>query len=405
MTKNTQRVIEATEKMLQGMQDVELKNALENLIKLTGKLDELNATKEKGLNVFYEVGLATQEIRHSTFLSRLLNPACPHGLGTQFLEKFLQEVANRSDNANIIKRTLGDSAIDKIWAANKISIRREEYLTSEEGGRTDIIIEADEAVVVIENKVLTSTHDNQLKRYEDEYKGKKKILIYLTPNGEKPYDNKTPRPNWCILDYRNIVNIIDKMQAPNDKMKILLEDYKEMVNTEILKKNPAVRNLSKAIWDEYESSLQLLMDYTDNTQEVMKFCVDWLNKNKAGGITVVESDNKASVDFYTPAMVNFFNRHQEQHTPKKLCCRIGTEAGNVLNWYYVKMYPEKSGWSAAQKLIIKEEKKKSYTHTHQILTWQERGQAFDSALQAKVEKLLETYLKELEAFEANELAR
>lgn len=380
MTIGMQKVIKDTEQTIQNLQDKDLKNALKNLIALAGKLEEMKANKEKGLNVFYEVGMATQEIRHSTFLSRLLNPECPHGLGNEFLKKFLLEVYNHKSNAAIINRTLNGHKIDKIWLSKRISIKCEEHLTIEEGGRTDILIDTGSVVVVIENKVFTSTHDNQLQRYEKQYKDRDKVLIFLTPQGEEPYENKVPRPNWCVFDYGSILKVIDGLNVTNAKMKIILEDYKEMVNTEILKKNSAVRTLSKAIWEDYADAIGLLMEYTDNLKEVLLFCVEKLTHM---GL-VIFSINDSSINFYSKRLKDYYDKTGSQITSDK-CYRIGTESGNIVKYFILsKIAPKQKGETS---------------RSGEFLSWKERGQVFDDAMKKEVENRLEEFLRRIENYE------
>ena len=67
-------------------------NLLTLLAGLQQELETVRKITEDDINVFSEVGLGKQEVRHSTFLARLLDPKKPHGLGNAMLKKFCEQL-------------------------------------------------------------------------------------------------------------------------------------------------------------------------------------------------------------------------------------------------------------------------------------------------------------------------
>jgi hypothetical protein len=53
-------------------------------------------------NIFEAIGMHKQELRHSAFLSFLLDPRQPHGLGDDFLKKVLQRALLGKQAASLL---------------------------------------------------------------------------------------------------------------------------------------------------------------------------------------------------------------------------------------------------------------------------------------------------------------
>lgn len=143
-------------------------------------LERLEALLEQ-FNVFEALGVVRQELRHSDFLAFLLDPLQNHGLGDAFLRKLLQKavVVGQSD-------TLPVTLIDlDIWSLEGVSGQRE-------WRGIDILLLDDQhqLVVIIENKIDSQEHSNQLNRYRQvirqHYPNWRTLALYLTPDGDEP---------------------------------------------------------------------------------------------------------------------------------------------------------------------------------------------------------------------------
>ncbi len=102
-------------------------------------------------NIFEAVGMANQEIKHSSFLAFLLNPNETHGLGAAFLQGFLSCIfdSDSDECPNYGSWNLAGLEVEREWNFIDLLIR----------------IPKERVVVVIENKIWTDEHSNQLSRY------------------------------------------------------------------------------------------------------------------------------------------------------------------------------------------------------------------------------------------------
>ena len=126
----------------------------------------------KNPNIFQILKISNTEIRHSNFLSWLLDPSQSHKIGDIFLKRFLREVFSSDkfetiDQIDVEGMNLSNVQIYREWK------------------NIDILIVLNETVVCVENKILTKEHSNQLERYkkivEENFPNLRKIFVYLTP--------------------------------------------------------------------------------------------------------------------------------------------------------------------------------------------------------------------------------
>ena len=121
-------------------------------------------------NIFSILKISRNEIRHSNFLSWLLNPKESHGLGDIFLKRFLREVFS-SDKFE------GISQVD----VEGLDFTRVDVLR--EWNNIDILISTTELVVCVENKIFSKDHSNQLLRnrkiIEERFQNKTQTFEYI----------------------------------------------------------------------------------------------------------------------------------------------------------------------------------------------------------------------------------
>ena len=297
--------------------------ALYALTLLEEELKQLSITRYEQVNIFDAVGMSTQEIKHSAFLAWLLSPSKPHGMKTLFLEDFLYSVINFHkefehekvhQNVEILKNI---NLFDGFLKADDIVVETEKVIDSPES-RIDIFIQSKKTgmTIVIENKVFTSTHDNQLMRYEEEtakFNGNK-VYIYLTPTGDIPTDNNGQyQKSWCVLSYEVLLNNIKKRlkkitrTKQNAKLIFLLEDYVKMVDMNILKNNAKVRAKCREITKKYADALELLMNYSDNVDEIYYYVKEWF-ENNLDNIDKLYYKGR-QLCFITKPFVSLFNKY------------------------------------------------------------------------------------------------
>ncbi|MBQ6922418.1 MAG: PD-(D/E)XK nuclease family protein [Clostridia bacterium] len=303
---------------------------IQKLNELDESLTKIELSRSDEINVFYATGMTTQEIKHSAFLSWLLNPNLSHKKGNAFLGGFLKLLYEYSGNADedikSNKDILANGGITsfndfaEFLDADDIVVETEKVITNPES-RIDIFIQSKKAetTIVIENKVFTGTHDEQLKRYEEEtavFTGRK-IYVYLTPNGDMPTNTAGEyQQNWTIISYGSIIDFLGQKlkEIPKtkqfEKLIFLLKDYIEMVDTNILRNNVKIRALCKEILKKHADAIELLNHYTDNVDEVYEFIYEWVKENISDIHYIYFKGRQLS--FYTNKIFDFFAKFGRQ---------------------------------------------------------------------------------------------
>lgn len=133
-------------------------------------------------NIFRELNLAYNEVRHSLLLASLINPIGMHGCQGRLYSAFL-------DNIGIDTNWLGESQNTNIYTEYFIGKRNTNIENDENYGRIDILIENGSRALIIENKINAPDQPLQLKRYSDfgikKYGKDNFKIIYLTPDIER----------------------------------------------------------------------------------------------------------------------------------------------------------------------------------------------------------------------------
>lgn len=156
--------------------------------------EALTIAREKGafLNVWDVAGLGRNEVRNAAVLAWFLDPKETHGLGTGFLEPFLQ-------------RALG-SARDRLPPERELvraSVRKEFRPQGSETDRVDIAIEGIDYLVFIETKIDAREGHFQLERYAAAARsiGKRGGLLYLSPKMPRDLPAQAHRTSWADVAY------------------------------------------------------------------------------------------------------------------------------------------------------------------------------------------------------------
>lgn len=401
------------------------KSKLEALQK---QLDTVKKVENEKCNVFEAAGLTRQEVKHSAFLAWLLDPSKPHRLGNMFLRLFLEKLIaynTRNEDAEQNKEIIKDglSRYEELLGDKNLIVSTERVVVNSTS-RTDIFIDspAAETVIIIENKVFTGTHDDQLNNYEDEvaahdvYATYKKVFVYLTPQGDLPTDiNGEYDRDWCVFDYRTILNIVKEIYGKTGKskadarLKILLEDYMEVVEKNILMESKELRNLCKQIVREHKDALDLLLMFTDNAEQVIAYCKKWLQDN-VEGLIVLNEDGRAklSFDYCTAAVLDYFKRHGESEFAGdgSVKCRrsLGQWNGAVNGKWQLTKTPDEAWSPALQKIMqaVAPDKKRGNRYFRfdefEVLSEEDRQAPFEDIL-PKLEQNLRVLAEKIKKFD------
>tara|TARA_B100000963_G_C22596407_1_gene658042 strand:- start:613 stop:1815 length:1203 start_codon:yes stop_codon:yes gene_type:complete len=274
-----------------------LKKLYSNLIN-----DEDFDRLELGLNqpnIFEILRISKNEIRHSNFLSWLLNPKGSHGMGEVFLKKFLREIFSSEKSMDI----------------DQIEVNRIDYSNVEiirEWKHIDLLIILDDIVISIENKVYSKEHSNQLVRYrnivEDEFPNKRKSFVYLTPEG---IESEKESDVYIQLSYDVIIESIDRVldiykESISNKIKNYLKDYSVILKREIMG-NDKLTELSNRIYKNHKEILDFIFEKKPDILDDVRY---WLTKVLKERGFIMGSENKYYVRFTTKKIqeLTYYNK-------------------------------------------------------------------------------------------------
>lgn len=234
--------------------------ALQNFLLDIDCLDELNIWTEK-FNLFDILKISRAEIRHSNMLAWLFDANENHGVGDKFFKKIMQKLVERNSK--------GKFDIFQILLFDFYS-----FIIYREWKNIDLLFVSDDekTVIVIENKVGSNEHSNQLNRYresiEDTYPGYEKIYIYLSPNGLNPSDTD----NWVILTYLDIVDVLSNIMENTDLLPdvyLIINNYIEVLRRDIVDDTQLFEICNK-IYNKHKKALDLIYENRVNNDDLIK---------------------------------------------------------------------------------------------------------------------------------------
>ena len=265
----------------------ELKSQYDKLLK-DEDFDKLDLGL-KNPNIFQILRITKNEIRHSNFLSWLLDPNQSHKLGEIFLKRFLREVFSSDKFGDI------DQVDVEGMDLSKVEIQRE-------WKNIDILIKLENVVVCVENKVLSKEHSNQLKRYkeiiENQFPNHHQTFVFLTPEGSSSEDESE---SYEPISYEFIIESLDRIisvygESLNEQVKNYIKDYITIIKRELMGTDK-LTELSKKIYQNHRELFDFIIEHkpelVDDLSLIMKEEV-----NKRGWI--LGSENKYFVRFLTP---------------------------------------------------------------------------------------------------------
>ena len=227
-------------------------------------------------NTFRVLGIEDMEIRHSNMLAWLLTPNESHGLRDQFLRRYLMHVSNDTEND-----FLEPVEVDSVQIFGVEVLR--------EWRNIDLLIDLDTSdgkwLVIIENKVNSKQHSNQLKRYreivEQAYPDYDKFYLLLSKHREDPDDAAYVSSSYelvhralksCIKEFsssigaepavllKNYLSLLEQKFMPNNKIEALAHKiykaHKLAIDT-IIENKPEIQ-------DNISNDLQKKVDESDS---------------------------------------------------------------------------------------------------------------------------------------------
>src|SRR3990167_930900 len=153
--------------------------ALEQLLADPSGIEEIEK-RISTFNVFEATGAVRRELRHSDFIGFLFDPSETHGFGDAFYKIFCDRTCIGVSHSPVV-------VVSREWEHIDILVRDK----------------VNNLVIVIENKIDTSEHSDQLQRYraviERTYPDCELHYFYLTKARDEPSDDV-----WRGISYADI---------------------------------------------------------------------------------------------------------------------------------------------------------------------------------------------------------
>jgi hypothetical protein len=206
-------------------------------------------------NIFSALKIVHYENRHSNFLGWLLDPKQSHGLGTKFLRLFMIDIFK-------------DERVSNISVADISLLNLENAKIHREWNNIDLLIQIDKYVVVIENKVWSGEHSNQLQRYKQNVNAilekAETIFVFLSPNGLQ----SSMRDVYVNYSYERIVTILELilnvyLNSIPQSVGVYLNDYIEILKNNFMGKSES-NELARKIYNNHKDLFDFIIKNTPN---------------------------------------------------------------------------------------------------------------------------------------------
>jgi len=161
-----------------------------------------------------------------------------------------------------------------------------------------------ELICIIENKIKTKEHSDQLNRYKKiirkEYPSYRQVYVYLTIEGEDPSDG-----DYVGISYNDISRMINKTLENNEEnlkseIYALIRDYNLTLNRYILE-DSEIQQLCQQIYVNHKGALELIYKNMQDQTTIIKNIL----------ISIIEADNSLIHDQSTKHYVRFIPKKMD----------------------------------------------------------------------------------------------
>tara|TARA_R110000868_G_scaffold363678_1_gene626019 strand:- start:21232 stop:22455 length:1224 start_codon:yes stop_codon:yes gene_type:complete len=271
-----------------------INNLLQQISIIQKKYDDLAEYSGEYYNVFDILGVRSDELSHSAILVNLLDAKGKHGQKDIFLKLFIEQIKPLLENSKYSEH-INSFDTEKAIANKEIHIGQVN-LQKAEGGRVDIVVRSGDKHIIIENKIYAGDQNQQLMRYDNEYKNDP--IIYLTLNGDTP--SESSKGNLVLGT--DFICISYKVDISNWLQKCI----KEMANKPIIRET----------LNQYLFLIKSLTNQSNNnkmSEEILKILMkdeDSFNSF----VTLINSQNKLKAEilkkeFTHDILQNIANKH------------------------------------------------------------------------------------------------
>jgi hypothetical protein len=242
--------------------DADIK-ALEGFVVDNPELERLEQLLGQ-FNLFEALGVVHVEVRHSDFLAFLLAPSESHGLGDLFAKRLLQKALTASA-AQSLPITLID--LDT-WDLDELIVLREWQ-------NIDLLLldQRNQLVIIIENKVHSSEHSEQLQRYwrtiQEHYPNWRVLGLFLSPEADPPTDD-----NYIAIGYASVCEILEhltntRITILNSDVRVAITHYTQMLRRHIMSESE-IAELCQRIYRKHKRAIDLIYEYRPDQQVAIR---------------------------------------------------------------------------------------------------------------------------------------
>ena len=224
-------------------------------------------------NLFNVLGVERSELQLSRVLEWLLSPGGSHGLGISFLYEFLIQVVSEGNRIGVIHVSPADV---QSWNLANVEVVREHH-------NIDILIigEDEEFVCLIENKVDSGEHSEQLTRYYEtvgkSYRTCKRLPVSLRPTGARPSRDRDAE-RYVSLSYSEIADLLRNIQETqtatvNSKVAVFLEQYEQTLRRRIVNTPSDIDRMASQVYSNHRNAINHIIE-TKQRMNVTTWAID-----------------------------------------------------------------------------------------------------------------------------------
>jgi hypothetical protein len=276
------------------------RRALQSFIVGNQELAQLEVLASR-FNIFEALGVVRDERKYSNFLGFLLNPTADHGLGDRFLKRILQAALECGPSV----AQLGPIDIDLFDLSHaEVHIERSDI---------DILVSDDQndLYVIIENKVHSSEHSDQLHKYYELISQRNPTPstvfgIYLTIDGELP-EKEEDRKHYAPMSYSVVRRSLDQLCLAPDlriekEVRFAIDQYREVLGRHFMA-DEQIKELCEKIYKQHKKAIDLIISNLPNQREVAREKLIELIKANESSLTLENDPSTAYVRFI-PKVLN-----------------------------------------------------------------------------------------------------
>lgn len=249
-------------------------------------------------NIFDILGETRAELKHSNFLAWLLQPGNLPGAGDGMIRQLLMQLHQAGDQLPLtsLELLLGDLS---------------DLTVSREYQHIDLLLRSAKLrlTIIIENKIDTGQHDDQLARYmasakREDGDEQRYIGLYLTKTGDDPQN-----ADYCALSYAQVYAAASAVlpQVTAAKARAYLTDYLDIVRSDIMVDEQLTATV-KDIMQRYGEELALIAPYLTSGEDDLRQAI-WAALDQAvqnGELSYLQPGTAGYIRFRTAAMDAYF---------------------------------------------------------------------------------------------------